>query len=370
MSNSPSSSSPEAITSHIAVEGRLVSLEPQPGGHINDSWLAAWDGPGGLRRFLLQHVNRFVFRQPEKVMENMVRLTHHVATRLAGEAVTEPERRGLRLVPTRDGATHHRDPDGEVWRLLVWIEGTRSTERAENPAEARAAAGAFGHFLRQIADLPGPPLHETIPDFHDTPGRLVALEGAAAADRAGRVGSVKAEVAAVLDRRSLGHSLAEGVARGELKLRTSHNDAKISNVLFDDRSGEPLCVVDLDTVMPGLALHDFGDLVRSGGSDSAEDERDLERVSIRVPVFEALARGFTEGALEALSPFERSLFPTAARVITLEQAARFLTDHLEGDPYYRIDRPNHNLDRARTQIRLVESLEAHDTELQRIVESL
>jgi Ser/Thr protein kinase RdoA (MazF antagonist) len=364
------SSSLESIARHFAVEGRLVSLEPQPGGHINESWMAGWDGPEGHRRFLLQHVNRFVFRQPEKVMENMVRLTRHVATHLERESAMERERRVLRLVPTREGATHHRDPDGEVWRLLVWIEGTRSTESAQTAAEARAAAGAFGRFLRQLADLPGPPLHETIPDFHDTPGRLVALERAVAADRAGRVGSVRAEVAAILDRRPLGHSLAEGVDRGDLKLRTSHNDAKISNVLFDEQSGEPLCVVDLDTVMPGLALHDFGDLVRSGGSDSAEDERDLERVSIRVPVFEALARGFTEGAMEALSPLERSLFPTAARVITLEQAARFLTDHLDGDRYYRIHRPDHNLDRARTQIRLVESLEAHDTELQRIVESL
>ncbi len=364
------SSSAAAITGHFAVEGRLLSLEPQPGGHINDSWLAVWDGPEGRRRFLLQHVNRFVFKQPDKVMENMVRVTRHLTTRLARESAREPERRVLRLVPTREGATHHRDADGEVWRLLVWIEGTRSTERAETPAEARAAAAAFGRFLRQLADLPGAPLHETIPGFHDTPGRLVALERAVAADRAGRVESVRAEVESVLDRRPIGQSLTDSVARGELTLRTVHNDAKISNVLFDEGSGEPLCVVDLDTVMPGLALHDFGDLVRSGGSDSAEDERDLERVSIRVPVFEALARGFTEGATEALSPLERSLFPTAARVITLEQAARFLTDHLDGDSYYRIDRPDHNLDRARTQIRLVESLEAHDTELQQIVEVL
>jgi Ser/Thr protein kinase RdoA (MazF antagonist) len=364
------SSPATAIAGHFAVEGRLVSLDPQPGGHINESWLAVWEGPEGRRRFLLQHVNRHVFRQPEKVMENMVRLTRHVAGHLERESAPQPERRVLRLVPTRDGASHHRDPDGEVWRLLVWIEGTRSTESAETPAEARAAARAFGRFLRQIQDLPGPPLHETIPAFHDTPGRLDALERAAAADRVGRLDGVEAEVEAILDRRPLGHALAEGIARGELKLRTNHNDAKISNVLFDEESGEPLCVVDLDTVMPGLALHDFGDLVRSGGSDSAEDERDLEHVAIRVPVFEALARGFAEGASDALSPRERSLFPTAAAVITLEQAARFLTDHLDGDRYYRIDRPRHNLDRARTQIRLVESLEAHDAELRRIVESL
>jgi len=364
------SSQAAAIAARFAVEGRLVSLEPQPGGHINDSWMAVWDGGEGRRRFLLQHINRFVFRKPEEVMANLVRLTRHVTAHLARDPAPEPERRVLRLVPTHDGGTHYREPDGEVWRLLVWIEGTRSTEQAETPAEARAAAGAFGRFLRQIAELPGPPLHETIPHFHDTPARLAALERAVAADAAGRVASARPEIEAILDRRSLGGALDDRVAEGALALRPTHNDAKIANVLFDTTTGEPLCVVDLDTVMPGLALHDFGDMVRSMVSDAAEDEPDPSRVEARVPVFEALARGFTEAAGASLSLLERSLLPTGALVITLEQAARFLTDHLEGDPYYRVTRPGHNLDRARTQVRLVESLEAHDTELQRIVGSL
>jgi hypothetical protein len=359
-----------AIAGRFAVEGRLVSLETQPGGHINDSWMAVWEGPGGRRRFLLQHINRFVFRKPEEVMENLVRLTHQVRAHLAREAAPEPERRVLRLVPTHDGATHHREPDGEIWRLLVWIEGTRSTERAESPAQARAAAAAFGAFLRQIADLPRPSLHETIPHFHDTPARLGALERAVAADAVGRVAGAGPEIEAILDRRPLGRVLDDRVAEGTLVLRPTHNDAKIANVLFDTTTGEPLCVVDLDTVMPGLALHDFGDMVRSMVSDAAEDAPDPSRVEVRVPVFEALARGFTEAAGSTLSPLERSLLPTGALVITLEQAARFLADHLEGDPYYRTTRSGHNLDRARTQIRLVESLEAHDNELQGIVDSL
>jgi hypothetical protein len=364
-------SSPAAtIAERFAVEGRLVSLEPQPGGHINDSWLAAWDGPRGRRRFLLQHINRFVFHRPEEVMANMVRLVAHLDAHLAPESAPQRERRVLRFVPSRDGATHHREPDGEVWRLLVWIEGTRSTEQAADPAEARAAAGAFGRFLRQVADLPGPPLFETIPGFHDTPKRLLALERAVAADAVGRVVGANPEIEAALDRRALGHALADRLARGELALRPTHNDAKIANVLFDAATGEPLCVVDLDTVMPGLALHDFGDMVRSMVADAAEDEPDPSRVRLRVPVFEALARGFTEAAGESLSRLERSLLPTGARVITFEQAVRFLTDHLEGDPYYRITHPGHNLERARTQLRLVELLEQHDPGLQRIVESL
>lgn len=361
---------PPGIAARFDVEGRLVSVEPQAGGHINDSWMATWETGSGPRRFLLQHINRNVFRQPEQVMENMVRLNDHVARHVAREGLSEPERRVLALVPTRDGATHHREADGEVWRLLPWIEGTRCSERADSAEEAGGAAKAFGRFLRQVADLPPPALHETIPGFHDTAARLRALEQAVAADAVGRVAASRQEVEAILDRRALGNALDDRVADGELQIRPTHNDAKIANVLFDENTGEPLCVVDLDTVMPGLALHDFGDMVRSMASDSAEDEPDASRVAARVPVFEALARGFSEAAGDGLSSVERSLLPEGALVITLEQAARFLTDHLQGDTYYRVSREGHNLDRTRTQVRLVESLESHDPEIRRIVKSL
>jgi aminoglycoside phosphotransferase (APT) family kinase protein len=303
-------------------------------------------------------------------MENMVRLTNHITAHLARESAPTPERRVLRLVPTRDGATHYRDPGGEVWRLLVWIEGTRLIERGVTAAQAGAAARAFGQFLCQIADLPPPPLHETIPGFHDTPARLAALERAVRADRAGRVKDARPEIEAVLDRRPLSRALHDRVAAGELTPRPTHNDAKIANVLFDAATGDPLCVVDLDTTMPGLALHDFGDMVRSMASDTAEDEPDASLVKVRVPVFEALARGFSEAAGASLSALERSLLPTGALVITLEMAARFLTDHLEGDRYFRVTRTGRNLDRTRTHLRLVESLEAHDAELRRVVGSL
>jgi Ser/Thr protein kinase RdoA (MazF antagonist) len=370
MSDQTSTERASAIAGRFAVEGRLLEILPQPLGHINESWVATWEGPAGRRRYLLQHVNRYVFRRPGLVMENMVRVTRHVAARIAAAGAGDAERRALSLVPTYDGESHHREPDGEVWRLVAWIEGTRSTEQAESPAEARAAAEAFGHFLLQLSDLPDPPLHETIPGFHDTPARFDALERAVAADSAGRAAEARGEIQALLDRRRVGHVLADHLAAGEIPIRTTHNDAKIANVLLDAESGEPLCVVDLDTVMPGLVLHDFGDMVRSMVSDSAEDEVDLERIQVRVPVFEALARGFSRAAGEALSPLERTLLPTAAQVITLEQAVRFLTDHLQGDPYYRIARTGHNLDRTRSQLRLVEALEEADAELQRIVGSL
>jgi aminoglycoside phosphotransferase (APT) family kinase protein len=253
---------------------------------------------------------------------------------------------------------------------MPFIEGTRSGEVAGTAGEAGAAARALGLFLRQLADLPEPPLHETIPRFHDTPWRFTALEEAVARDPQRRVGSARREVDALFARRPLAEALVALADDDPSLVRTVHNDAKVSNVLFDVATNEPLCVVDLDTVMPGLALCDFGDLVRSTVSDSAEDERDLGRVRVRLPVFAGLARGFVSGAGDVLRPVERAHLVTAAKVIVLEQAARFLSDHLDGDRYYRIRRPGHNLDRARTQLRLLESLEEHEPELRRAVDAL
>jgi len=358
------------VASRFAVDGELRTLASHEVGHINESWVAAFAQGGGQRRFLLQHVNRFVFRAPQGLMENMVRVTRHVAAHLERERTPDRERRVLGLVTTRGGDTHHTEPDGEVWRLLPFIEGTRSREVAETAGEAESAARAFGLFLRQLADLPEPPLHETIPHFHDTPSRFVALDRAVSRDVAGRVSPARAEVDALSSRAELGGALVALAEDDPSLVRTAHNDAKVSNVLFDLATDEPLCVVDLDTVMPGLALHDFGDLVRSTVSDSAEDEQDLSRVRVRVPVFAALARGFVDGADDLLRPVEREHLVTAAKVIVLEQAVRFLTDHLEGDPYYRIHHPGHNLERARTQLRLLESLEEHEADLRREVDAL
>jgi len=358
------------VAEGFAVDGALRSLEFHEIGHINESWITCFSVGGKDQRFLLQHVNRSVFREPQGLMQNMVRVTRHVAAHLEREGVPGRERRVLSLVRTRGGDTHHTEPDGEVWRLMPFVEGTRHREVAETAEEAEAAARAFGLFLRQLSDLPDPPLHETIPGFHDTPSRLAALERAVSQDAVSRVAASRREIDGLLGRARLGGALVALAERDPSVVRNAHNDAKVPNVLFDDATGEPLCVVDLDTVMPGLALHDFGDLVRSTVSDSAEDEEDLSRVRVRVPVFAALARGFVAGASGLLQPAEKEHLVTAARVIVLEQAARFLTDYLQGDTYYRIHRPHHNLDRARAQLRLLESLEAHEAELQRAVDAV
>jgi len=362
----PGQADAAATVACFAVAGRLLALTPHTSGLINHSWVATFEGPEARHRYLLQQINRHVFHHPDEVMENMERVTRQVALRLSREGVPDAGRRVLSLVPTREGSPCHVDAAGETWRLVPWIEGTRATEHAASEGEARETARAFGRFLAQLQDLPGPPLHETIPGFHDTEARLAAFERALAADRASRVASCRAEIEALLERRPLAKALSEPAARGEIPVRPTHNDAKIANVLFDEATGEALCVVDLDTVMPGLSLHDFGDLARSAVSDSEEDERDLSRVSVRVPVFAALAKGFVEGAGEALSPAERALLVTGAEVIVYEQAIRFLGDHLDGDRYYRTTRPGHNLDRARTQVRLLQGLEAADPQLRRI----
>ena len=355
-----------AVLARFAVPGSILSLEPHTSGLINHSWVATFATPADRRRYVLQQINRHVFHHPDEVMENMVRVTSHVAARLAREGAPDAGRRVLSFVPTHEGVSHHVDAAGETWRLVPWVEGTRATERASTEAEARETARAFGRFLAHLRDLPPPPLHETILAFHDTPGRLVAFERAVAADRVSRASGCRREIDALLDRKTLASALAEPAARGEIPVRPTHNDAKIANVLFEAETGEGLCVVDLDTVMPGLAPYDFGDLARSAVSDSDEDERDLSRVRVRVPVFEALAHGFVEGAGDALSSAERALLVTGARVIVYEQAVRFLGDHLDGDRYYRTTRPGHNLDRARNQVRLLESLESAGPELGRI----
>jgi hypothetical protein len=364
----PSQDEARAVLAHFATGGTLAALEPHMSGLINHSWLASLESAGTVRRYLLQQINRHVFRRPAEVLENMLRVTSHLRQRLAGERAVDLERRVLSLVPTRDGAPGHVDERGETWRLVPWIEGTRSIERAATEADARETARAFGLFVRQLTDLPPPALHATIPAFHDTEARVRALERVIGTDPAGRVAACRAETSALLDRRSLAAALAGPEADGT-RVRPVHNDAKIANVLFDAESGEALSVVDLDTTMPGLAAHDFGDLVRSSVSDSAEDERDLARIEVRTGVFAALADGFLSGIGDAIVPAERALLVTGARVIVYEQAVRFLADHLDGDRYYRTARPGHNLDRARAQLQLLASLERVSPELERIVAS-
>ena len=340
------------VVARFAIDAPVVAVEPfsGPAGHINASYVVTTHRGG---RFFLQRLNRHVFPNLDALMENVARVTRHVGG-------------PLRLVPTREGLACARDDQGDVWRLYGFIE--RAVARAmASAADAERAAGAFGAFQRAVADLPGPRLHETIPHFHDTPRRLESFECAVQRDSAGRAAEARKEIAQVQGRRELAAVLVKAAASGTVPERIVHNDAKLANVLFDAASGEALCVVDLDTVMPGLALFDFGDLVRSMATRAAEDERDTSRVRLEPELFESIARGYVAATRELLTPAERELLVPAAQVIVFEQAVRFLIDHLEGDRYYRIARPGHNLDRCRTQLALLDALLAGERALEQIV---
>ena len=339
------------VAHHFALAGELVAVEHFAGGHINGSWRLT---TAGGRRYLLQRINERVFPEPRKVMENVVRVTDHLAASLVREDVPDAARRSLTLVRTQEGDAWYVDADGGTWRLFDFIEATTSVQRATEAGEAYEAARAFGQFQRRLADFQGPRLHETIPGFHDTPRRLAALERAVKADAAGRLSRVRPEVEALRARRALAEVLLGPHRRGEMPERIVHNDAKIANVLFDAATGEARCVVDLDTVMPGLALYDFGDMARSMAG-SAEEDGTGGPVTVLEDQFEALGRGYLDVMGGPLTPTERTLLVDAACLITYEQAMRYLTDYLQGDRYYRIASPDQNLDRTRAQLALLEA---------------
>jgi Ser/Thr protein kinase RdoA (MazF antagonist) len=358
----------QQIAARFKLAGRLRSIAPFHGGHINNSYLLACDDGGAIRRYLLQRINPAVFPRPVQIMENIQRVTDHLRRRLAarGTASEEIARRVLTLVPAEDDAWFTMGADGTVWRMYLFIEATCVLTEVRSPADAATAGRAFGEFQRELADYHGPRLQETIPDFHNTPLRLAALEKAVAADAHGRAADTRAEIDFALSRRTLARILVDLLASGAIPERIVHNDAKISNVLFDETTAEALCVTDLDTVMPGTPLFDFGDMVRSMTCTAAEDETDLARIAVDPALFEALVRGYLSAAT-FLNAVEREHLLAAGQVITFEQGLRFLTDYLRGDVYYRVIRPKQNLDRCRTQFALLDSLERMAPELRRLV---
>lgn len=366
--NSPSVIS--AIAARFTVPGEFLRAEPFAGGHINDSHVLTYRQGSQSVRFLLQRLNPAIFKHPARVMENIRRVTDHIAKKLTARKASDVARRVLTLVPTPAGDSFCQDDAGACWRLYHFIEGTRVYESVQTPEQAYRAGRAFGEFQSLLADFPGPRLHEALPGFHNTPLRYAAFELALAADARNRAAAAKAEIEFVAARRPLAPVLLDLWRNGKMPERVVHNDAKISNVLLDEKTGEGLCVVDLDIVMPGLALFDFGDMMRSMTTTAAEDEPDPAKVELQMPLFEGLARGYLEAAGAFLNAVEREHLIFAGRLITLEQGVRFLTDFLNGDTYYKTQRPGQNLDRCRTQFKLVESMTRQEAALQAFVRGL
>jgi hypothetical protein len=325
-------------------------------GHINDTYIVNCRQGGTPIRYILQRINHHVFPYPELVMQNVRQTTEHLRKKISAEASRDLTRRTMTLVPARGGAPYYRDGDGNYWRTYVFIERVTSVHVAGEPSQAGQVGRAFGLFQKRLADLPPEKVQETIPDFHNGRLRFDALEKAIAEDCAGRVAGAQAEIDFCRQHRDIVSLLLDAQVRGELPLRITHNDTKIDNVLLDRDSGEVVCIVDLDTVMPGLVHYDFGDMMRTLTSPADEDERDLTKVTMRMEYFEALANGYLAEAGEFLTQAERDHLAISGKVITLILGIRFLTDHLNGDIYFRVHRVGQNLDRARVQFRLVESM--------------
>jgi hypothetical protein len=359
-----------ALGRRFAIAGDFVEAGPYGSGHIHDTYLAVYRQADRPVRYIHQRLNRRIFPHPARLMDNLARVLAHQRERLRALGVRDADRRALALIATREGASHLFDEEGACWRTYAFVEGTRTFDQVPGPREAWQAARAYGIFQLLLADLPSPRLAEVIARFHDTPNYLARLAEIQALDLHGRAREAGPELDFILGREALAGRLLALARAARLPERTVHNDTKIGNVLFDAVTGEALTVIDLDTVMPGLAACDFGDLVRSAATGLPEDEPDPRRIEVRPPIFEALARGYLETAGQILTPPERESLVLAAQVITLECGIRFLTDHLEGDVYFKVHHPGHNLERCRTQLALLSSLEQREEDLQQLVAAI
>ena len=341
-----------------------TSCKPYGNGHINDTFLVEAD-----RRYILQTMNTNIFTRPAELMENIVGVTEHIRKKTA-EIGGDVERCSLTVVLTLEGERFFKDRYGTCWRLYDFVEDTVTKESVEDANDFYTCAKAFGKFQRMLADYPAHTLSEPIANFHNTPHRYENLMRAVKEDKCGRLSAVLSEVEFAKEREEFCKTLEKARMTGELPLRVTHNDTKLNNILFDRITGEPICVIDLDTVMPGYSVTDFGDSIRFGANTAAEDETDLSRVTLDLELFEVFAKGFIEGCDGSLTEREIELLPEGAIMMTLECGMRFLTDYLEGDTYFKIHRENHNLDRARNQFALVADMERKLGAMREIIKNI
>lgn len=348
------------VLKHFRLQGGVISCEPYGCGHINRTYLVVTDSG---KRYILQGLSTVAFKDIPGLMENVGAVTRHLARKV------EDKRGCLHLVPTAEGADYYHDGAQGYWRVYDFVEGSLCLQAPETPEDFYQSAVAFGTFQRQLADFPAQTLHETIENFHNTPDRYAKFKAVLAQDRLGRAADARYEIGEFLKREADGATLMNMLHEGKLPLRVTHNDTKLNNVMLDVKTRKPLCVIDLDTVMPGLLAFDFGDSIRFGAATAAEDERDLSKVSMDLELYRIFAQGFIS-ACPRLTEEEYVSLAWGARTMTLECGLRFLTDYLDGDRYFAIHREGHNLDRCRTQLKMVQDMEGKWDQMLAIIEEI
>jgi len=356
------------ISSQFNLNGNIDKIEPFGNGHINDTFKIFIEEPE-LPDYILQRKNHLVFKDIPGMMQNIVRVTNHIRKKLEEEGVEDISKKVITHIPCADGSYFYKDDKGNYWTVFLFIPGSQSVEKIENYNHAYLAGKGFGKFQEQLADLPGEPLNETIVDFHNIEFRYRNFRKALEINYQNRVAATQPEIDFALQHEAEMHTLIEAQKAGEIPLRITHNDTKINNILFNEK-GEILCVIDLDTVMPGLVHFDFGDAIRTAACTTEEDETNLDKITINLEIFEAFAKGFLEETKSFLTDKEISLLAHASKFMTFIMGIRFLTDYLEGDVYYKIKHAQHNIERARAQFKLVSEMTKNEDEMNRIIRKL
>ena len=358
----------DEVAARFRTKGAAAEHAPYGNGHINDTFLVVCGTQEGeRRRYILQKMNHSIFKMPQQLMENVVNVTEYLREMIARRG-GDPDRETLNVVKTKDGSNYYLDDEGNYWRMFLFVEQTVCLEKVESAKDFYDSAVAFGNFQKMLSDYPAQTLYETIPNFHNTPSRFSDFQTAVQEDRMGRAAQAKEEIAFALAREADTRVLTDMLKAGELPLRVTHNDTKLNNILFDADTKKAICIIDLDTVMPGLSHYDFGDSIRFGASTGAEDEKDLDKIEMDLSLFEAFTKGYLEGCGGSLTEKEIEMLPMGAKLMTYECGIRFLADFLEGDTYFKIHRDGHNLDRARTQFKLVKDMEDKWADMAAIVE--
>ena len=360
----------ENLISQFQIVAEFVEGHAWVKGHINDTYIITCQQGGSPIRYILQRINHDVFHQPAVVMQNVKATTEHLRKKISEESSVDLTRRTMTIVPTRGGAPYYQDIKGNYWRAYVFIERVNSSHTAEKPEQAEQVGRAFGLFQKRLADLPTEKIQETIPQFHNGALRFEALKQAINEDKQGRANKIHDEIDFCKKNKDIIHTFSSAIKEGKLPVRITHNDTKIDNVLLDNETGEVMCIVDLDTVMPGLVHYDFGDMVRTLTSPADEDDRNLNNVTMRMNFFEALSKGYLSEANSFLNKTEKDYLAVAGKVITFQLGLRFLTDYLNGDLYFRAHRDEQNLDRARVQFKLVEKMIENEAAMKSLISSI